>query len=270
MDWKHILIGEWSWKRPFKSLAAIYLMLCVVAVFFADRLIFIPPAPSYGADLDGLFTLHTEAGEEIAALHYPAAEEMPTFLYSHGNAEDLGQALELYQVWRGMGFGVLAYDYPGYGESTGSPGELSSKRSILTAWKYLQDLGIPAESIVIVGRSVGGGPSTWLASQVKPAGLVLISPFTSAFRVSIPFPLFPRDRFQNLKLIRTMDTPLLVIHGENDEVIPVSHGRALVEASPAGDKTFTGIPDAGHDDLFDVAGDEIVGQIADFARRVAK
>ena len=270
MDWKRVLIGEWSWMRPFKSLAAVYLILCFVAVFFADRLLFIPPDSSYGPDMDGLFTLRGAADEDIALLYYPAAEGMPTFLYSHGNAEDLGQALELYQVWRALGFGVLAYDYPGYGQSTGTPDEASCKRSIHAAWNHLQGLGIPAESIVIVGRSVGGGPSTWLASQVKPAGLVLIAPFTSAFRVSIPFPLFPRDRFQNLKLIRTMDTPLLVIHGENDGIIPVSHGRTLVEASPARDKAFVPVPDAGHDDLFEVAGDEIVAQIADFARRVAK
>lgn len=270
IDWKRILIGKWSWWRPLQSLAAVYLVLCFVAVFFADRLLFMPPVPSYAEDLDGLFQLSSGADEEIASLHYPAADGMPTFLYSHGNAEDLGQALGLYQVWRGTGFGVLAYDYPGYGESTGTPGEVSCKRAIFTAWKHLRGLGVPAESIVVVGRSVGSGPSTWLASQVKPAGLVLIAPFTSAFRVSIPFPLFPRDRFQNLKLIRTMETPLLVIHGENDEVIPVSHGRTLVEACAAGDKTFISIPDVGHDDLFDVAGDEIVGQIADFARRVAK
>lgn len=82
-------------------------------------------------------------------------------------------------------------------------------------------------------------------------------------------PLFPRDRFQNLKLIREMDTPLLVIHGENDEVIPVSHGRKLVDASPASDKAFIPIPDAGRNDLFDFAGDEIIQSIADFARRFA-
>lgn len=99
---------------------------------------------------------------------------------------------------------------------------------------------------------------------------MLIAPFTSVFRVAFPFPLFPRDRFQNLKLIRDMDTPLLVIHGENDEVIPVSHGRTLAEASASADKVFIKISDAGHNDLFEVAGDQIVGAIADFSRRVAK
>jgi hypothetical protein len=270
MNWKRVLIGEWNWKRPIKSVVWIYLILCFIAVFFADRILFIPPVSSYGADLDGLFQLRTEEGEGIASIYYPAPEGMPTLLYSHGNAEDLGQALELYQTWRGMGFGVMAYDYPGYGESAGTPSEASCKRAIHTAWKHLRGLGVPAKSIVIVGRSVGGGPSTWLAAGEKPAGLVLIAPFTSVFRVAFPFPLFPRDRFQNLKLICEMDTPLLVIHGENDEVIPVSHGRTLVSASAAVDKVFISISDAGHNDLFEVAGDEIVGKVGDFARRVAK
>lgn len=269
MDWKRILIGKWSWKRPFQSLLSIYLILAVVAVFFADRIIFIPPAPSYASDFNGLIRLTTESGESVAALHYPARPGMPTLLYSHGNAEDLGQATEFYQAWHEMGFGVFAYDFPGYGQSTGTPDEASCNRSIQSAWNHLVRSGAPATSIVVVCRSVGGGPGTWLASREKPAGLVLIAPFTSAFAVPIPFPLFPRDRFPNLKLIRSLRTPLLVLHGENDEVIPPSHGRKLVEASPASDKTFSLIRGAGHNDLFEVDGDGIIQQIADFARRVS-
>jgi abhydrolase domain-containing protein 17 len=270
MNWKRILIGKWSWKRPFQSLSAIYLILAIIAVLFADRIIFIPPSPSYQADFKDLIHLATEAGEGIAAVHYPAAPGMPTLLYSHGNAEDLGQAIELYQAWHEMGFGVFAYDYPGYGQSTGTPDEASCKRAIQSAWNHLIRSGVPASSMVVVCRSVGGGPGTWLASRENPAGLVLISPFTSAFAVPFPFPLFPRDRFPNLKLIRTMRTPLLVLHGENDEVIPNSHGRKLVEASMASDKTFSLIRDAGHNDLFEVAGDEILRKIGDFARRVVR
>ncbi len=270
MNWKKHLIGEWNWKRPFKSLLWIYLILCVVAVFFADHLIFQPPAPSYPPELKGLLHLKTKAGEDIAAVHYPAAKGMPTLLYSHGNAEDLGQSIELYQEWHGQGIGVFAYDYPGYGQSSGSPSESSCERAIQSAWNYLIRSGVAASSIVIVSRSVGGGPGVWLAAHEKPAGVALISPFTSAFAVAIPFPLFPRDRFPNIKRIRTIHSPLLVIHGENDEVIPVSHGRKLLDASPASDKTFVPIPGAGHNDLFEVAGDEIIRQIADFARRAAR
>ena len=265
MDWKRILIGKWSWKRPFQSLFTIYLMLGVVAVFFGDRILFVPPVPSYDSGLKGLVRLRTEAGEEIAALHYPAAPGMPTLLYSHGNAEDLGQAIDLYQAWHDMGFGVLAYDYPGYGESTGTATESACERAIHAAWEHLKKSGVKPGSLVIVGRSVGGGPSVWLASRVQPAGLALIAPFTSVYAVPFRASIFPRDRFPNLKLINDMQTPLLVIHGENDEIIPSSHGRKLVDGSPASDKTFVLIRDAGHNDLFEVAGDDIIRQIAAFA-----
>jgi abhydrolase domain-containing protein 17 len=270
MRWRKILLGDWNWKRPLKSLLSIYLILCIVAVFFADRLIFLPPSPSYPHDLDGLIHLKTGPEEGVAAVHFKAAAGMPTILYSHGNAEDLGQSTGLYQEWHGRGLGVLAYDYPGYGCSPGSPTEASCERAIRAAWDHLIRSGVPASSIVIVCRSVGGGPGVWLASHEKPAGVVLISPFTSAFAVPIPFPLLPGDRFPNLKRIREIKTPLLVIHGENDGVIPVSHGRKLVEASPAADKSFVPIQVAGHNDLFVVAGDKIVGKIGDFALRVAR
>lgn len=270
VDWKRIVVGKWTWKRPFISLSWIYLLLGVVAVFFGDRILFMPPAPSYAKDSEGLLHLATGADERIDAFHYPAAPGMPTFLYSHGNAEDIGQGLDLYRAWHEMGFGVLAYEFPGYGHSTGIATESSCQRAIHAAWQHLLASGVKADSVIIVGRSVGGGPSTWLASAVKPAGLVLIAPFTSVYSVAFRVPIFPRDRFPNLKRIRGMRTPLLVIHGENDEVIPVSHGRELVAASLAADKRFSIIPGAGHNDLFEVAGDDIIRQVAEFARRVSR
>jgi len=271
MNWKRLLIGKWSWKRPFASLASIYVLLALFAVFFADRLIFMPPPSSYTGDHAGLRSLETSGGESIAFVHLPASEGMPTLLYSHGNAEDLAHSQEIYDEFHANGLGVVVYDYPGYGLSTGTPGESSSQRAIMAVWKHLNASGIPPSSIVIVGRSVGGGPSVWLASHVEPAGLVLIAPFKSAFTTAfdLPFPLFPRDRFPNLKRIRTFERPLLVIHGEDDEVIAVSHGRELVDACGSPDKAFHPIPGARHNDLFEIGGGKIFPLVRQFALRVA-
>lgn len=272
MDWKRILIGTWSWKRPFISLASIYLLLLIVAVFFADRIIFVPPSPSYTKSYPGLRFLETDRGEIIAYVHLPAAAGMPTLLYSHGNAEDLADSEAIYDELHSRGFGVAAYDYPGYGVSTGKPSEASCQRAAMRVWKHLTDSGIPPSSIVITGRSVGSGPSVWLASRVEPAGLILISPFKSAFTTAfdLPFPLFPRDLFPNMKRIRSFRPPLLVIHGENDGVIPVSHGKALFAACPCEDKSLKLIPDAGHNDLFEVGGEGIFAAMEEFAKRVGK
>jgi alpha-beta hydrolase superfamily lysophospholipase len=242
----------------------IYVVLLVVAVFFAEKLIFFPPEPGYSTAEAGLVMMPT-AEEKIAAVYFAAEPGKPTLLYSHGNAEDLSAATELYQEWHAAGLGVLAYDFPGYGLSTGKCTEASCERSAQAAWDFLtRDKLVAPGEIVIVGRSVGGGPAVWLAAHEKPRGLVLVSSFTSAFAVRIPVPIFPRDRFPSLKRIRDISCPLLVIHGEADSLIRISHGRALFAASPAADKRFIPIPGAGHDDLFAIA-PEVTEAIAAFA-----
>lgn len=253
---KTLLIGRWTWYRPLVSLGFIYLLLAMVAVFFADQLIFLPPASSYDRAAPDLVFFETPAGESIAAFHLPASPGNPTLLYSHGNAEDIGHLRPLFDQWHASGLGVFAYDYPGYGLSTGSPGEEAVNRTARAAWDFLTNQrGVAADRVLITGCSVGSGPACLIAEEVDALGLVLISPFTSAFAVRVPPWLFPRDRFRNLRRMPQISEPLLVIHGEDDTIIPASHGRRLYDASPAAHKTWHPVPGAGHNDLFVVASD---------------
>jgi len=275
MDWKRIrriVIGRWNWKRPFISLASIYILLAITACSFADRIIFQPPPRSYTSELAGLKMMSEGGTEPIALIHLKAPPGAPTIIYSHGNAEDIGQNMDIFMEWHDAGFGVIAYDYPGYGLSPGISTETTTEESIKRVWDYAVAAGIPPSSLVIIGRSIGSGPSVWLASSVDPAGLILISPLKSAFTTAIPLPfaIFPGDRFPNLKRIKNIKTPLLVIHGENDRVIPASHGRAIHENSPAARKSFIGIPDAGHNDLFAVGPDEIFTETSVFIKEVTE
>lgn len=264
MNWRKWVIGTWSWKRPLKSLAFIYGCLLIVAVFFAERLIFFPPAPGY-ADDSRLVKFQSSTGDTIAAIERPAKPGRPTILYTHGNGEDLGTVVDLVDQWADEGFGVLAYDFPGYGHSTGKPLEHGCEAAIEAAWKHLTGTRkLDSKSIVLVSRSVGGGPTVWLAAHENPAGMILMSPFTSAFAVRIPMPILPCDRFPNLKRIPDVKCPLLVIHGEADTLIPPSHGRKLVGAATVSDKRYLGIPEAGHDDLMEVGGDTLDTAIQDF------
>jgi pimeloyl-ACP methyl ester carboxylesterase len=272
MNWQRILIGKWNWKRPILSLLSIYLMLGIVAVFFADRIIFLPPPPSYTVDKEHLAHIQTAEDESIAFIHLKAAPTMPTVLISHGNAEDLADSDSIYKRLHQLGIGIIAYDYPGYGLSTGRPNEESCQRAIMAMWRHLLSSGTPPSSIVILGRSVGSGPSVWLASEVKPAGLVLLSPFKSTFTTAfdLPFPLFPRDRFPNLDRIRTILHPLLIIHGETDEVIPAKHGETLFFSSPSKEKSLLILPKTGHNDLFELHENTLVEAIGNFAKNVTK
>lgn len=266
VNWKRILIGKWNWKRPFLSLVSIYLLLVLVAVSCADRIIFMPPAASYDSSLAGLEKMETPEGEDIAFLYMAPVPGKKTLLFSHGNAEDMGQYLPWFQELSINGLGIAAYDYPGYGRSSGRPSEASCERAIAAAWKRLIEKGVRPQDIVIMGRSVGSGPSVWLASGEKEAaGLILISPFKSAFSTVIPIPILPGDRFPNLKRIKSIELPLLVIHGTEDSIISPSHGEALVEASSSEKKAYHPIEGAGHNDLFQVAGDGVNQLILEFA-----
>lgn len=270
VNWKRLLIGKWSWKRPFVSLGSIYLLLALAAVSCVDRILFQPPASSYDSSLSGLEKLETPEGESIAFLHIPPPPGGKTLLYSHGNAEDLGHYLAWFSELRALGLGIAAYDYPGYGESTGTPSEASCQRAIAATWDRLMEKNVKPQDIIITGRSVGSGPSIWLAEREnEAAGLILLSPFKSVFRVVSPLPFspFPGDRFPNLRRIRGLDVPLLAIHGTEDKLISSSHSEALVKASPAADKTFHPIQGAGHNDLFLLAGDEVNALIVEFSAR---
>ena len=162
---------------------------------------------------------------------------------------------------------MLGIDYPGYGQSSDRPTEKGCYNAIESGFRFLvEEVGIPRERIVIVGQSVGGGPATWLAErEPEVRGLVLISPFLSAFRTVTRVPLFPGDRFPNLKRIRKITCPLLVVHGERDEVIPFNQGQRLHDEHPGPKKAFLPLPDTGHNDLWARQFDVVVDAVMDLA-----
>ncbi len=243
----------------------IYAALSVIVLFFADRLIFHPPAPSYSIKDGGFKTLKTQGGT-IAAYEIVAQPGQPTLLWSHGNAVDIGQLKKRLQIiHQQTGFGILAYDYPGYGASSGKPSEKKCNHSINAAYHYLtEERNINAKKLILIGQSVGSGPTCWLAARNEHAGVILISPFLSTFRTVTRISLFFNDRFKNFAEIKKISSPLLVIHGDQDRVIPFTHGRKLYELSPSRDKHFAHIKGAGHNDLFRKEKKHIITLIKDF------
>ena len=251
---KRFIIGDFSLKRMIRFLIILYVAVGVWAYFYSERLIFIPQPSSYQLTPEFL-TLKTEQGVNITALYLPNPKAKYTILYSHGNAEDLGDIRVVLELLRQMGFAVFSYDYPGYGMSQGEPSELGTYQAIDTAYDYLtQQLKIPPNQIIVYGRSVGGGPSVDLASRKPVAGLVLESAFVSTFRVKIDLPLYPFDKFPNLSKIPLIKAPVLVIHGTVDQVIPFSHGQRLFAAVNTPKLSFW-VEGADHNDVSEVAGD---------------
>lgn len=249
--------------------AGLYLALLVVAYFWSDGLIFQPHPASY-RDGAGILKLTTRTGKRISAMYLlnPAAKF--TLLVSHGNAEDLGDDRPWLGDLRQAGFSVLAYDYEGYGTSEGKPGEQAAYDDEDAAYEYLTStLHVAPERVIIFGKSVGSGPAVHLAAGRNVAGLILQSPFTSAFRVLTRVPLLPFDKFPSYKTIRNVRCPILIIHGDSDSVIAQWHGRRLFELANQPRK-FVSVSGADHNDLEMVAGNNYPVILQEFARSVSE
>lgn len=236
------------------SLALIYLGACVFAYFFAERMIFPAPSSSYGKN-EAITLIQTPNGESIATTYFQSSSGAPLLIYSHGNGEDLGQIAYLLMEYQRRGISVLAYDYPGYGISSGAPTEAGCYDAIEAVYHYaVNELRVAPENIILYGRSVGSGPSCWLAEQHPVAGVILDGAFSSTFRVLTHVKLFPFDRFDNIARIPNIDLPLLLIHGKEDAIVPFSH--AIKNAEKAGEKATTlWIENAGHNDLIEISGE---------------
>jgi hypothetical protein len=250
-----------------RTIVLVYLGIFLFAYFYADKMIFQPQPSSYG---DSRQIIKLESGDDatIAALYLPNPDARFTILYSHGNAEDIGQLLPMLEDIKGMGFSVFAYDYRGYGTSSGTPSEESAYKDQDAGYGYLVgNLGIPANRIITLGRSLGGAVAIDLAQRKQLGGLIIESSFVTAYRVLTRIPLFPFDKFTNISKIKDVRCPVLVIHGKQDEVIPLWHGERLFQGANQ-PKLSLWVEGAGHNNLFEVAGSRYGQVLRDFVTMI--
>jgi abhydrolase domain-containing protein 17 len=264
---RRLLLGEFSARRIVHSIIFIYIVVCIYAYFFTDNILFQPQPPSY-SDTSEILKLKTADGIQISATYLPNPQATYTILYSHGNAEDLGDVIPVLQNIREIGFAVFAYDYHGYGTSQGKPNESNAYLDINAAYDYLtRNLALPSQKIIAYGRSVGGGPALDLASRKSVAGLILESTFITAFRTVTRIPLVPFDRFRNIDKIAHIHFPVLLIHGRSDRTIPFQQGQELFRAANE-PKGFFWVDGADHNDVMEVAGTRYGEMLREFSQVV--
>lgn len=266
---RRLLLGEFTFKRMIRSLIFIYVVFCLYVFFRADPMIFLPQPSSY-RDSSHIIKLMADEQIQLSAVYLPNPASTYTILYVHGNAEDLGDIQPVLQQLRDIGFSVFAYDYRGYGTSQGKPSERNAYQDIDTVYNYLtQQLGVSPQRIMAFGRSVGAGSAVDLAARKPLAGLIIESAFTTAFRVVVPIPILPFDKFRNIDKIKKVNCPVLVMHGKADDIIPFSHGQKLFAAAPEPKLTLW-VDEAGHNDFMWVAGEQYADTLRKFAQLVDK
>jgi hypothetical protein len=204
--------------------------------------------------LDGVSeqTIRTVDGETIIAWYSPAAEGMPTILFFHGNGGEVSDRAERLRFYSRQGFGALFVSYRGYGKSTGRISERGLVRDGIAAYDWLAARGITPRQIAVVGESLGTGVAVQVAALKPVMALALEAPFSAAVDIAatiypwLPVRLLMKDTFKSREFIGKVSAPLLVQHGDADEVVPVAQGRSLFGMADQ-PKELVIIPGAGHD-----------------------
>lgn len=235
------------------ALGLAYLGGIVYAATFADDMIFPVVQPTY-TDGPETFKLKASDGEVITATYLEAPGSTRLLLYSHGNGVDLGGIRSFLEAFQNQGISVLAYDYPGYGTSSGHGSEAGVYAAADATYEHAtQTLGFAPEQITLYGRSLGSGPTCWLAERYPVDRLIIDGGFSSTFRVMTRVKVLPWDKFDNVARLRSIRCPVLIIHGTADETVPFNHAKQNW-AVLTGEKHQLWVEGAGHNNLMEVAG----------------
>lgn len=253
-----------TWLIILSSLYAIY---CGLLFFFQTKLIF--PASMAGQPGGTLPTADTEVIElptdegmttawlvPLTPVQYSPGQKgdsdqpRPLAVFFHGNAELIDHQSAIIDLYHGLGMHVLLIEYRGYGHSDGTPSEdhiVADSVAVLA--DVLKRGDVHATKLVLHGRSIGGGLAAQVALQTRPAALIVESTFTSvsgmAMRYGVP-PFIVTSPLRSEQALKQLDLPTLIMHGEHDTIVPVSHAHTLDDA--ANDSTLV-MFDAGHNDL---------------------
>lgn len=258
-------------------LAAVYAAVAIAAFIAQRKLMYFPdgarvPPSNYGLIGVEERVLDTPDGARLVGWYGRAAPGRPTILYFHGNAGNLANRSERVRKYTARGFGIFMPSYRGYSGSTGSPTERANVADAKLAYEALRKDGVGPEEIILYGESLGSGVAVQVAAEKPVGGVVLDAPYTSIVDVAagaypfLPVRPFMFDRYETVRHLRDVKAPLLVVHGEQDEVIPVDMGRA-VYAAANGPKEIVTFPGARHSDHhLHGSTEEIFRWIEDLAR----
>ena len=235
-----------------------------------------PTAAALGLSDVEPVTFDTADGLRLNGWFFPVPEagSRGTVLVFNGNAGNRAHRVPLATALRHRGLQVLLFDYRGFGGNPGTPTERGLAIDARAARQYLVTRrDVDPTRLIYFGESLGTGVAVDLATEQPPAALILRSPFTSMADVGqyhywwLPVRWLIRDRYDSLERIARVQTPLLIIAGERDRIVPAEYSRRLYDAATTAHKTFLSIPRADHNDDALLDGESMIEEIARFLGR---
>ena len=254
--------------------------MALLAVFGAcgleNRMIFFPSTPleRTPADVGLLYEEVFFAAQDGVRLHgwfIPHSAAKTTLVWFHGNAGNIGHRVENIRLLHELvQVNIFIFDYRGYGLSGGRPSEAGTYLDGAAALELVaRKMGSPQPPSVLFGRSLGAAVAVEMAIRFPTDGLILESPFLSIREMArVIFPRLPigpllTTRYDVHEKIKNIKVPLLVLHGDRDDIVPFQHGQMIFEAAPEPKKFFK-IAGAAHNDTYGVGGPDYFRQLKDF------
>lgn len=239
----------------------LYCVLVASLYLFQRRILFAPGQTppdrlaSGVVDMDEV-EIQTADGLTLRSWYSPPDGSNPTIVYFQGNAGTIAGRGYKARHFIDRGYGILLLGYRGYGGNSGEPSEAGLVMDGRAALGYLADRDVPRGKVILYGESLGTGVAVALATEGQVRAVILESPYASIEAIAaarywyVPVRLLLKDRFDSISRIGRIDAPLLILHGEQDGVIDVEHGRRLFEAAKE-PKRLRLFPSGDHSDLYD-------------------
>jgi len=257
-----------------------YIVACLSLVAFERSLVYLPfagPRTPQEAALAG-YDRQTFTAPDGAQIPYwqHAQPDAPILLYFHGNGGWLHMFSAPLAFFAAQKFQVVAMEYRGYPSAPLHPSETALVGDAIALYDHVRSHH-PQRKIVVWGYSLGSGIATQLAAARPADALVLEAPFSATVdRAAEIFPWAPvhwlmQDQYRSREAIAHVNAPLFLMHGEEDRIIPITHGERLYALANE-PKTFRRYAGAGHLDLIETGAyhDAVVAiqwHLANIARR---
>jgi len=218
----------------------VYLFVIIFLFFYQRSLLYHPNENNYSgnnlsAEIQKVKIKTSDNLELLGWFHEKDLEKFKTIIFFHGNAGTLENRIYKLNRLKDLDVNFLIIAWRGFSGNQGKPTENNLYEDGRSAVRWIKDYGVEDENIVLYGESLGTGIATEIAQNNNFAGVILETPFTSMvdaakkFYPYIPVKLLLRDKYENIKKIKNITSPILVMHGEADQIVPFAMGQKIFQ-----------------------------------------